>query len=292
MTQIRLLKAEAFEEHVAKVNDYGDLSGIDVMIPVNYPVPTGWWDTGDRLLSGESERAIISNWQPSSLFTNGEQGAVFDPSDLSTLWQDSARTTPVTADGDPVGCIDDKSGNGNHATQATASKRPLYKTSGGLHYLYFDGVDDLLVLSQKLNMNSGVAALRLVDQKITSGPVALISGGGAGYIGTLSLARNMVKNNAGDFETVDTPSTISLADDRSVVININSGFLTVYWDGGAGPFSNSVGSSSGLDNIDVLMAFNSSGGVPFQGKLFGAVLRETSLTETESVRLVRYLESM
>jgi len=46
---------------------------------------------------------------PASLFANGEQGAWYDPSDLTTLYQDAAGTTPVTADGDPVGLMLDKS---------------------------------------------------------------------------------------------------------------------------------------------------------------------------------------
>lgn len=46
---------------------------------------------------------------PNQLFTNDEQGAWYDPSDLSTLFQDAAGTTPVTADGDPVGLMLDKS---------------------------------------------------------------------------------------------------------------------------------------------------------------------------------------
>lgn len=50
----------------------------------------------------------------------------FRPSDISTLYQDSAATTPVTAIGDPVGKMLDISGNGNHATQATAGARPTY----------------------------------------------------------------------------------------------------------------------------------------------------------------------
>ncbi|KUP93875.1 hypothetical protein [Tritonibacter horizontis] len=40
--------------------------------------------------------------------------ALFDPSDLSTLYQDAAGVVPVTADGDPVRRVLDKSGNGNH----------------------------------------------------------------------------------------------------------------------------------------------------------------------------------
>lgn len=79
-----------------------------------------------------------------ALFANSEQGAWYDPSDLTTLFQDRAGTTPVTADGQTVGKILDKSGRGNHAVAPNDSARPLYKTSGGLHWLQFDGVDDSL----------------------------------------------------------------------------------------------------------------------------------------------------
>lgn len=72
---------------------------------------------------------------PSSIFTGAVDGVWYDPSDLSTLFQDSAGTTPVTADGDPVGLMLDKSGNGFHAVQATAGNRPVYKTDGVLHWL-------------------------------------------------------------------------------------------------------------------------------------------------------------
>lgn len=80
-----------------------------------------------------------------SLFANNEKGVWYDPSDFSTMFQDAAGTTPVTAVGQPVGCILDKSGRGNHATQATATSRPtLQQDSGGRYYLLFDGVDDWL----------------------------------------------------------------------------------------------------------------------------------------------------
>lgn len=45
-----------------------------------------------------------------SLFAAGEQGVWFDPSDFSTLFQDSAGLTPVTAVGQTVGLMFDKSG--------------------------------------------------------------------------------------------------------------------------------------------------------------------------------------
>ena len=48
-------------------------------------------------------------WSPARLYTAGEPGAWYDPSDMSTLYQDSAGTTPVTASGQPVGLWLDKS---------------------------------------------------------------------------------------------------------------------------------------------------------------------------------------
>ena len=91
-----------------------------------------------------SQYASYLSWNPSELFKNGEQGAWYDPSDLSTLFQDAAGTTPVTTDGDPVALMLDKSGNVNHAIQSVAASRPVYRTDGALHWLQFDGVDDHL----------------------------------------------------------------------------------------------------------------------------------------------------
>ena len=110
---------------------------------------------------------------PASLFAGGAEGAWYDPSDLSTLFQDSAGTTPVTASGQPVGLMLDKSGNGNHATQATAAKRPTYTEGSGLSWLAFDGVDDAMeapalgVTSSALTMlysatQSGGSAIDLI----------------------------------------------------------------------------------------------------------------------------------
>ena len=47
-------------------------------------------------------------YSPRVLFTQGQQGAWYDPSDLSTLFQDAAGTIPVTGTGQPVGLMLDK----------------------------------------------------------------------------------------------------------------------------------------------------------------------------------------
>ena len=88
--------------------------------------------------------------QPSgilSLFAAGEKGVWYDPSDITTLFQDVAGTIPVTASGQSVARMNDKSGNNAHATQSDPTKRPTYYVYAGTEYraLYFDGVDDFMV---------------------------------------------------------------------------------------------------------------------------------------------------
>ncbi len=82
--------------------------------------------------------------------------APFSPSDISglvlwlqgdgTLWQDSARTTPVTTDADPVGAWDDASGGGRHVIQATSGSRPTWQTNeiNSEPVVRGDGSDDSL----------------------------------------------------------------------------------------------------------------------------------------------------
>jgi len=83
-------------------------------------------------------------FSPRVLFANGELGAWFDPSDLSSMFQDLAGSVPAVVGG-PVSRINDKSGRGFHAGQATTARPVLRQDSGGRFYLEFDGVDDRLL---------------------------------------------------------------------------------------------------------------------------------------------------
>jgi hypothetical protein len=99
------------------------------------------------LMLGLGARCVIGvPIDPAVLFADGEVGGWYDPSDLSTLFQDSAGTTPVTAVGQPVGLMLDKSGNGNSLTQTTDARRPtLQEDSNGKLHLLLDGTDDFLL---------------------------------------------------------------------------------------------------------------------------------------------------
>lgn len=69
-----------------------------------------------------------------------------DFSDASTLFQDSARTTSVAADGDVIGGVTDKSGSGKHAYQGTVANKPLHKLAiqNGKSAALFDNSNDYL----------------------------------------------------------------------------------------------------------------------------------------------------
>lgn len=102
------------------------------------------------------------------LFANGEQGFWYDQNDLSTMYQDAAGTIPVTAVGQPVGLIRDKSGNNNHAFATSSATRPILRKNAttGAYYLEFDGSDDFLQTSDinftatdKVSLFAGVRKL-------------------------------------------------------------------------------------------------------------------------------------
>lgn len=85
---------------------------------------------------------FIGVWQPQALLDDNKMSLWYDPSDLSSMFQDVAGTIPVTADGQAVGLIKDKSGKNHHASQSNQAQKPLYRTDGNLHWLEFDGIDD------------------------------------------------------------------------------------------------------------------------------------------------------
>lgn len=91
-----------------------------------------------------SSNVDTTSFSPMDLFASSENGFWLDPSDLSTLWQDTGGTMPAVV-GNPVGRIDDKSGNGNNALQSTAANRPILRQDAdGAYYLEFDGSNDTL----------------------------------------------------------------------------------------------------------------------------------------------------
>ena len=136
---------------------------------------------------------------PASLFAGGIAGAWYGPSDLSTLFQDSAGTTPVTTAGQPVGLMLDKSGRANHAAQAIAAARPIYQTSPDR--ITVNKVEDRLSVTVPVSGFTGTMVLA-TDQGTASYGVTIpagaydIGGRGGQYFPGNAIVGQVIRNGA------------------------------------------------------------------------------------------------
>lgn len=76
---------------------------------ITRPITRGITSPIARGINAPPGFALNFNAITAALFRNGEQGVAYDLNDLTTLYQDSAGTTPVTAAVQPVGLVLDKS---------------------------------------------------------------------------------------------------------------------------------------------------------------------------------------
>ena len=98
-----------------------------------------------------------------SLFSNGEQGFFYNPNDLSTMYRDAVGTIPVTAVGQPVGLMLDKSKgvvigsekvvNGNFASDTAWVKGANVTISNGSAIL--NNASGNPVLRQNVGLTAG-----------------------------------------------------------------------------------------------------------------------------------------
>lgn len=126
----------------------------------------------------------VTPFTPAALFTGGFQGDWWSTSNLAKLKQDSAETTAVSADNDPVGSW---RGNVNNTQllQATAAAKPLYKSSNATVLL--DGIDDSLMLGANAAWNPYPMSLVVIFDQTVNGAagagVLAYSASGGDYIG-------------------------------------------------------------------------------------------------------------
>ena len=123
-------------------------------------------------------------FSPASPFAGGQEGLLLEAFDIDTLFQVSDGTTPVTVATNPIGYFGDKSGNDNHAVQATAAARLTYQTSPARATI--DKVDDRLSVTVPTGGFTGTMVLG-TDQGTASYGVTIPAGaydiGGRGGLG-------------------------------------------------------------------------------------------------------------
>jgi len=89
------------------------------------------------IASSVTESDLASTWSPLDI---ASCFLLFDPTDISTLFQDTAATSPVTTSGQSVAAWRDKTSNATLFTQATAGNRPAYDVTDGRPSVYWNGV--------------------------------------------------------------------------------------------------------------------------------------------------------
>lgn len=137
-------------------------------------------------------RQLVGQFNPMKLFALGEQGAWYDPSDLSTLYQDAAGTTPVTAVEQPVGLMLDKSGRGNHAFQTTATSRPVLSARVNQALNSGFSLGSLGGLPTDWLERDAVTGRKIADSSTLSGYAMRVTSTGVGGVGATSDVRQNV----------------------------------------------------------------------------------------------------
>lgn len=129
-------------------------------------------------------------FSPLSMFAAGEQGAWYDPSDLTSMFQDTAGTVPVTAAGQTVARINDKSGRGNHRTQATGLSQPiLQQDASGRYHLLYDGSNDFMTATIDMAAADSMALVFGI-RKLSDAAAAIFIEASSGLTGSGAYAVN------------------------------------------------------------------------------------------------------
>jgi len=241
---------------------------------------------------------------PLVLFAAGEQGVWYDPSDLSTMFQDTGGTTPVTATGQSVALIRDKSGRGNHASQATASQRPtLQQDASGRYYLSFDGVDDGLATaniaftaSDKIMLAAGVRKLSdAVSGVVLETSAVWASNAGAfGLFAPSSSAANYGFASRGSgvggstiqagFASPNTSVLVGLGDianDRADLRINGTQYGNATLDQGTGNYG----------TYPLYIGRRAGTSAPFNGRLYGAIVRGGAVTADQLAQVETWLNA-
>lgn len=242
-----------------------------------------------------------------ALFAYGEQGGWWDASDFSTMFQDSAGTTPVTAVGQPVGRINDKSGRGNHRTQATAASRPtLRQDASGFFYLEYDGVDDSMATgsvdfsaTDKMTVWAGAykasdASAQVIlelgaNSSAAAGLGVFAARTGADYgfhlFGTTANERRSDLTYAAPIANViSLAADIGAAAASEMAARLNGAGATLTVIGGA-----SDAGTGNLPNAPLYIGRRGGSSLPFNGREYQTIIRGAASSDAQIAQVERFI---
>ena len=235
---------------------------------------------------------------PSTLFASGEEGAWYDPSDLSTMFQNSDGTGAPAIDS-PVGYIADKSGNGNHAIQATSSKRPTLKQSGSLYYLEFEGAQGLATSAIDFTgTDSMTVCAGMTKDTLDTAVIAELSASVTGNAGSFRLAAISTTSGLYRFQTRgDGSAQASNASPFGTGTNVLTGIgdisdpvSTIRVDGSQEATNTDSQGAGNYGNHALNIGARSNGTSLFlDGRVYGMVVRGATSSTADLASLEGYI---
>lgn len=246
---------------------------------------------------------------PCELFLSSyTAGAIFDPTDFSTLFQNAAGTTPVTATGQTVMYMKDVSGLGHDFSQATSGSAPIIRQdANGAYYLdftstkYMDAIGGAVLSSNEVTIAFAVNALSATNARLfdTRGP-----GANGAIKGWQLKARNsssdlfFIDDGAGNYSQFSDPGNLYAFSGTvgPIVISYSdtTGFFSVRWYQGMAAYGSTIsrntfggtGNPSTNTSTKTSRIGAESGGTtqPFNGYFYGAtVLPAKTLLTSQAV---------
>lgn len=124
-----------------------------------------------------SDSAYTKVYAPIDLFPPGTPGCWYEVAPRY-LWQDVARTLPVTAAGQAVASMQLNTAAGPiYAEQATGAQQPIFQTDGVLNWLVYDGAADGLITPGTMDFSAvdkiyGATAVRKLSDAVIGAALA------------------------------------------------------------------------------------------------------------------------
>ena len=246
------------------------------------------------------EQAPFNNRASARSIVASNNGLIYNIQDISTLFQDAAGTTPVTAVGQPVGKILDVSGNGNHATQPITASRPTLIYENGLYGLSFDGIDDYLNLPYMgLYAGGACSIVAAIDSQNQTTNAALISERNLTVATQQYIPSRMVANDGIDAlvindaattvkDTIGTTSGLRTKTVRSIIDNGQN--INVYKEGVLSGYDDYTRSGVLTLNTTTIGASVSTTTTNYMNfKLFGLIITKSALNDTQRLQCEKYL---
>jgi hypothetical protein len=246
-------------------------------------------------------------FDPATLFASGEVGAWYDPSDITTLFQDSAGTTPVTAAGQSVGRMNSKGGGVHHLT-ATGTARPVYQVDGsGFPYLQGNGTTSRMATASGVDLTAATRLFYSAAVRVEgTGNQAIFSNNSAGtsrfvllYLaGASPVPRASLSTSGGDTQiTVPAKGAAPYLAVNSMLLDTggaSSNARVVLRQDGVVPAQTvaSAGGTGGAFSNQPFSLFSASSAgdlFNFNGRFYGGVIRAALTSDADALACEEYL---